>query len=84
MQDNNENISEYLCDLVRKDKAGKNDIDVENINTKIDTILELLTAKNEVKSDSKILKTTITETKIEYLTSDVVNSSNIDKILGIR
>lgn len=36
MQENNENISEYLCDLVRKDKTNQNNSNLDSLNAKVD------------------------------------------------
>lgn len=86
MQSNNENISEYICGLIREDKSPKASANLDTLNVKVDAILEILNNNNKVKAmDSDVLKTTKTETTVEYLTSDIdsVNSSNIDKILGI-
>lgn len=86
MQSNNENISEYICSLIRQDKLGETNANLENLTVKVDAILGILNNNGGVRtSESNILKTTKTETAVEYLTSDIdsVNSSNIDKILGI-
>lgn len=87
MQDKNENISEYLCELVRKDLSPKDDLvtkdEFSRLDSKVDGLMELLLdIKNNnlvVKSADEPQEDSIEEVQIkfEYLTEDDMQKGDL-------
>lgn len=96
MQDKNENISEYLCELVRKDLSPNDDSvtkdEFNRLDSKVDGIMELLL---DIKNNNLVIKSADepqedsvieeVKTNFEYLTKDDeekgdLKSSDVDNI----
>lgn len=87
MQDKNENISEYLCELVRKDLSPKDDLvtkdEFSRLDSKVDGLMELLL---DIKNNNLVIKSadepqedSIEEVQIkfEYLTEDDMQKGDL-------
>ena len=88
MQGKNENISEYLCELVRRDlNPVQDDIvnkeEFNNLNNKVDAIMDLLM---DIKNNNLVVQVVdevekeeeeTIEAKFEYLTEDDVQKEEL-------
>lgn len=90
MQKNNENISEYICKLIRDDFNNNKQYNETNtiieINNKIDvlkTLIEDIKNNNIIVNNINNGKDTI---EVEYVTADEItelDEDDLDDILGI-
>ena len=87
MQGKNENISEYLCELVRRDlNPVQDDIvnkeEFNNLNNKVDAIMDILM---DIKNNNLVVQAADeadeeenVEAKFEYLTEDDVQKEELN------